>query len=165
MDKRPEIRRLYWFEFFKSLSRELINPFIPVFALILGASNFLLGTLSSLTTLVGLLSQLLFMIAVIKTKRKEQTLMLATICWSVKWIFIGRSKNPYELIAFLSLQSVFSALMTLSWTELFVSSVPNYLRGRVVSKINWFNKVGSVIATLVSGYVLQKFGFISFIFT
>ncbi|MCD6402978.1 MAG: MFS transporter [Candidatus Aenigmarchaeota archaeon] len=165
MENRPEIKRLYWFEFFKSLSQEMINPFLPVFALVLGASNFLLGSMSSLVTLVGLISQLFFMVVVVKTKRKEESLIIATILWSLMWFVIGSSKDPYQLILFLSIQSFFSTLMTISWTEIFVSSVPNYLRGRIVSKINLFNKIGLVIATLVSGIVFNKYGFVPFIFS
>jgi MFS family permease len=80
------------------------------------------------------------------------------------WAVIGLSKNPYELIILLCTQSVFSALIVLSWTDLFVNSTSSHRRGEIIGKLNWYNGIGALLSTLASGYILTHYGFVNFIF-
>lgn len=157
-------KKFYRYEFFKSIGQGLVNPFIPVFALTLGASNFLIGFLSSSTNFVYLISQLLFSMWLWRMKRKSSILFMATIFWSLMWAVIGLSKSPYELIILLSFQSIFSALIVLSWTDLFVNSTSSYKRGKIIGKLNWYSGVGALFSTLASGYILTHYGFVKFVF-
>lgn len=159
-----EVEKFYRHKLFMALSQGLISPFIPIFALSLGATNFLIGELSSLTTLTNLIFQIIFMFWIVKVRKKNLVLFLSTTFWALSWLIVGISKNTYELIAYLCIQAIFMALVTLTWTELFVISIPSYKRGRIVSNLNYFNEIGLLISTLVSGYALMKYGFNSFLF-
>jgi MFS family permease len=159
-----EIENFYKYEFFKSFGEGLINPFITIFALTLGASNFLIGSLSGTTSVACVVSQLILSFLLLKVKRKGRILILATFFWSLMWIVIGFSRNPYQLIAFLSIQAIFSASITLSWTDFLVNSIPGYKRGEFISRLNWWNGFGAILATFASGYFLTKYGFIPFVF-
>jgi MFS family permease len=159
-----EMENFYGYEFFKSFGEGLINPFITIFALALGASNFLIGSLSGTISFVSVVSQLIFSFLLLRVKRKGWILVLATFSWSLMWIVIGFSRNPYQLIAFLSIQAIFSALITLSWTDFAVNFIPGYKRVRFIERLNWWNGFGAILATLVSGYILTNYGFIPFLF-
>lgn len=159
-----EMKIFYRYEFFKSLGQGLINPFITIFALVLGASNFLIGSLSATITFVSVVSQLILSFLLLKVKRKGWILILATFFWSLMWIVVGFSRNPYQLIIFLTIQAIFSALITLSWTDFLVNNIPWYRRGEYIGRLNWWNGLGAILATFVSGYFLDKYGFIPLLF-
>jgi MFS family permease len=80
------------------------------------------------------------------------------------WIVVGLSRNPYQLIAFLSIQAIFSALMVLSWTDFAVNFIPGYKRVRFIERLNWWNGFGAILATFASGYFLTNYGFVPFVF-
>lgn len=91
-------------------------------------------------------------------------LLLSTITWALMWILIGKSSNAYELILFLAVQAIFSAAITLSWTALLVNTIPSYKRGRIIAEINRRSVLGSMFATIISGYLIKNYGFIQAIF-
>jgi len=160
------MKNFYRFEFFRALSSGLISPFISIFALTLGASNLIIGYTSAFTQLCYISFQLLISFILVKKKKAlgSSALFFATFFWALMWLIIGKSKNPYELLLFLGMQAIFTAVIALSWTNLIVSSTQSYKRGRIISELNRMNTIGSIIATLLSGYILNKYGFASFVF-
>jgi MFS family permease len=52
------IARIRFSTFLAALSLNLFSPFISMYALKLGATNFQIGLISSLTTLVSIIAQL-----------------------------------------------------------------------------------------------------------
>jgi MFS family permease len=160
------MKNFYRFEFFRALSSGLISPFISIFALTLGASNLIIGYTSAFTQLCYISFQLLISFILVKKKKAlgSSSLFFATFFWAFMWLIIGKSKNPYELLLFLGMQAIFTAIIALSWTNLIVSSIPSHKRGRTISELNRRNAIGSIIATLIAGYILNKYGFVSFVF-
>ncbi|MEM5812749.1 MAG: MFS transporter [Candidatus Aenigmatarchaeota archaeon] len=160
------MKRFYRFEFFRAFSSGFISPFITLFALALGASNILLGYLNASIQFSYIIMQLIISYFLLRQRKfgGGLTLFIATLSWSLMWIIIGRSSNPFELILFLSIQAIFSAAITLSWTSMLVNTIPSYKRGRTIAEINRRSVLGSMLATMISGYFIKSYGFIQPIF-
>lgn len=160
------MKRFYRYEFLRSFANGFISPFISIFALFLGASNILIGYLNASIQFTYVLMQLIISFFLLRQRKfsGRLTLFIATLSWALMWIFIGRSSNTYELIFLLAVQAIFSACITLSWTTLLVNTTPSYKRGRIIAEINRRSVLGSMIATILSGYFINKFGFFQTIF-
>lgn len=160
------MKRFYRYEFFRAFASGFISPFISIFALTLGASNILIGYLNAALQFTYVVMQLIISFFLLRERRFSGglTLFLSTIFWALMWIIIGKSSNVYELILLLSTQSIFSAAITLSWTTLLVNIIPSYKRGRVVAEINRRSVFGSMLATIVSGYLINRYGFFNIVF-
>lgn len=164
MTRRDEHKPLYHLSFFESLANGTISPFLPIFALSLGATKTLIGLQSSLPRILGNLSQL-FWTSFTETVRKKKFLVIVGgLLWSVLWLPIAYSKDPYMLIALLTLQSIVAAVGVPAWTILFIETSPNYKRGEITGELRWYMGIGSLLSTLFAGFILNKFGFIPFIF-
>lgn len=160
------MKRFYRYEFFRSFASGFISPFISIFALFLGASNLLIGYLNAAIQFSYVLMQLVISFLLLRQRKFSGglTLFLSTFLWAFTWVIIGRSSNAYQLILFLAIQAIFSAAITLSWTTLLVNTIPSYKRGRMIAEINRRSVLGSMLATLLAGYLIKNYGFTNTIF-
>lgn len=158
------MKTFYSSSFLNAISESLIGPFMPIFALYLGATKTLIGLLSSLPNLTGLFSQLFWSSVTETIKKKGFLVVIGGIFWSIFWIPIAYTKDPFHLVVFVTLQALFSSIAIPAWTALLIRLTPSYKRGSIVGYLNTFGGVGSFIGTLVAGFILNKFGFIPFLF-
>ncbi|MEM7816372.1 MAG: MFS transporter, partial [Candidatus Aenigmatarchaeota archaeon] len=160
------MKRFYHYEFFRAFSSGFISPFISIFALFLGASNLIIGYLNAAIQSSYIMMQLVISFFLLRQRKFSGrfALLFSTVSWALMWIVIGRSSNPYELILFLVIQAIFSAAITLSWTTLLVNTIPSYKRGRIIAEINRRSVLGSMVATIISGYLIKNYGFMQAIF-
>jgi len=78
------IARIRISTFFGALALNLFSPFISMYALKLGATNFQIGLISSLTTLVSVIAQLLSLPFTLSLRKK---LILYIVFDSIGTIF------------------------------------------------------------------------------
>ena len=157
------IKSFYNSSFLRSLAEGLINPFLPVFALSLGATKILIGLLSTLPNLTSLFSQLFFG-SLTEILKKKLFVIVGGIFWAVFWIPIAYVSDPVHLVILITIQSVLSSMAIPAWTSLLIQSTPSYKRGSIVGYLNTFSGIGSFIGTLLAGVILNRFGFIPFFF-
>lgn len=154
----------YTSSFFQSLASGLINPFIPVFAFLLGASKPLIGLTSTFPRLSQLFSQLIWGSLSEGIRSKKFLVFLGGVAWSLLWIPIASVENPIQLIILLTLQSFLGAVAIPAWTVLLIHSIPKYKRAEISGKINTVSGLGSFVGTMIAGFVLNKLGFVYFLF-
>jgi MFS family permease len=148
----------------QGLAEELISPFIPLYALSLGATKALIGLVSSLPNVAGLLSQALWGSVAEIAKKKKFLVIIGGIVWSLFWIPISFVKDPYALIALLTLQSILSSVTVPAWTIMFIELSPKYKRGEISGNLNTASGIGYFVGNILGGLILRQFGFGYFIF-
>ena len=157
-------RTYYYSSFLASLASNLISPFLSIYALFLGATKTLIGLLSGLQQLINIFFQPFWGRITESVRRKKRFIIIGKIIWAILWIPIAFVKNPYQLIALISIQSIFSAAVTPAWISLLIRIIPRYKRGRARGNINIFSQTGAFIGSLIGGFLLNKYGFIPFVF-
>jgi len=158
------MKHFYVSSFVQGLAEELIAPFIPLFALSLGATKTLIGLVSSLPNITGLLSQVLWGSVVEIAKNRKFLVILGGIVWSLFWIPISFVKEVYTLIILLTLQSILSSITVPAWTIMFIQLSPKYRRGEVIGNLNTASSLGYFVGSMIGGLILRQFGFVYFIF-
>lgn len=159
-----DIKSFYTSNFFGSLADALISPFIPVFALALGATKALIGLTSTLPTLSNLFSQLFWGSLSESTGKRSVLIIFGGLAWSIMWIPIALVQDPLQLILLLSVQSLLSAASLPAWTTLFIQMIPSYKRAYMTSNLNLVGSGGYFIGTLAGGFILNRLGFVPFLF-
>ena len=158
------IQTFYKSSFLASLADGMISPFLSIFALSLGATKMIIGLLSSLPTLASLLSQVLWAALTETMKKKSWMIILGGVLWSLLWIPIAFVHDPIQLIFLIAIQSFLSAMTTPAWTSFLIMLIPSYKRGEINADINTIAAIASFIGTMISGFLLNKFGFVYGIF-
>jgi len=159
-----DIKSFYTSTFFRSLADALISPFISVFALALGATQVLIGLISSLPTLASLFSQLFWGSLSESIEKKSMLIILGGIAWAVMWVPIAMVKDPVQLLFLLTIQSLLAAASAPAWTALLIQIMPVYKRMYITGNLNLISSAGALIGTLLGGLVLNAFGFVPFLF-
>lgn len=157
-------RTYYYSSFFASFANNLVSPFLAIYALFLGASKFLIGLLSGLPQLIKLIFQPMWGVITESIRKKVILIIIGKIAWALLWIPIAFVKNPIHLILLVTLQSFFTAALTPAWTSLLIKIIPSYKRGKAKANINVFSESGAFFGSLIGGFLLNKFGFIPFVF-
>jgi MFS family permease len=159
-----EIKHFYSSTFFRSLAEALISPFISLFALSLGATKAIIGFMSSFSNLANLFSQLIWGSLSVAVKKKSILIIFGGIAWALMWIPIAFAKDSIQLLLLLVIQSSLSAASVPAWNTLLISILPSYKRAFLAGNLNLIESAGSFIGTLLGGFILNKFGFIPFLF-
>jgi len=150
--------------FFTALALNLFSPFVSLYALKLGATNFQIGLISSLTTLVSIFAQLLSLPFTLSLRKKLILYIVFNSIGSLFLIPIAFVKNASELILYLSLQAFFFSFPLQIWNEFQIKSFPKWNRGTEIGILNKIAGLGAFIAYVVAGYVIRKYGFIPYLF-
>jgi len=158
------VKSFYTSNFFRCLADALISPFIPVFALFLGATKVLIGLISTLTTLASLFPQIFWGTLGESMGKKNILIIFGFVTWAVMWVPIALVKNPVQLLFLLAIQSLLSAAASPAWTSLFIHITPSYKRAYTASNLDLIGSAGSFIGTLLGGFILNSLGFIPFLF-
>ena len=158
------LKPFYGSTFFRSIANGLINPFIPVFALALGASKTIIGLTTTLPNISKLFSQLLWGSLSEVTKKKKILVIVGGVLWAILWLPVALVKDPVQLIILLTIQSFLASMSIPSWTVLLIRSTPKYKRGEINGRVNTISGIGTFIGTMVAGFVLNRFGFVWFLF-
>jgi MFS family permease len=157
-------KRIKYSTFFSSLAGSLFSPFLTLYALYLGASNFQIGLISSLTSIFAIIAQLLGTPIIESTRKK---ILLYIIFNSIGYLFfipISLINNSIHLLFLISLQTFFFSFPLQVWNETLVKIFPKWRRGREIGLINKIGSLGSLIAYITAGYIIRKFGFIPYLF-
>jgi len=154
----------YQTAFLSALASSLITPFIPMYALRLGATKTMIGLISALTSFLSILSGLFWAALVESSKRRVMFVILGYLLWGIFWIPIAFCKDSLQLLLILSFQAILSAMITPAWQSMLVNVTSKFQRGRFVSKVNLASSIGSFIGSLIGGYIIYSFGFVPFLF-
>jgi len=167
---------------FASVKTALGDSYITPFAIAINSSNFLIGMISSISGLIGPISQWVGSRLIEKYKRKK-IILTATLYEALAWIpliliaFLFYKKIltsflPLLLLLFFSLYVIIASITSPSWFSWTGDLVDKDYRGKWFSKRNFALGIVSIIFTIIAAFFLDflknrgqiVFGFITLFF-
>ena len=149
--KEADLKPLYTRSVVNSLSGGMVNPFMSVYAVELGASSSDMGWFQSSTNIANNLMQVFWGRLSDRSKRRIPFIVFGGLTLSILWIPMIFVTNATQLIALLAIQALVGSMATPAWTALIGDLVPHLKLGKANASINLWASIGGVVATLASG--------------
>ena len=140
------------------------NPFMSVFAMALGATNYMVGLLVSLPALLGMIGQAIGALLAGGTRRKLPVVVL--------WAALGRSffllfallpflpvPRAWVFVLAVGLMNLPASVAGLTWTALVQRLFPPRHRGQIFGQRNAFISAATLLATALGGWLLTALPF------
>ena len=153
-----DLKPLYARSVVSSFSSGMVSPFTAAYAVKLGASSSDMGWFQSSTNLSNNLMQVFWGGLSDRIQRRIPFIVFGSVILAVLWIPMIFVANATQLIILLSAQALIGSMATPAWTALIGDLVPSLKLGRVNAAISLWSTVGSVAATVASGYVMISIG-------
>jgi MFS family permease len=153
-----DLKPLYIRSVVSSFSSGMVSPFTGAYAVKLGASSSDMGWFQSSTNISNNLMQVFWGRLSDGTKQRIPFIVFGTIFLSVLWIPMIFVATATQLIVLLAVQALIGSMATPAWTALIGDLVPSLKLGRANAAISLWSAVGSVAATLISGYIMISIG-------
>lgn len=149
---------LYKRALLSSFSSGLISPFIPIYAAQLGASSTEIGLVQAINSVSPSIAQIPWGFVIDKIRRRVLFMSLGGFLFSFSLIFLIFADDPIKFIITVLLAYVFSAMAAPALNSLIgeYSSVSS--RGKILAKLNAMASLGSMPATVLSGYIIYRVG-------
>ncbi|MBO3840063.1 MAG: MFS transporter [Thermoproteota archaeon] len=157
-DASRKLKWMYGRAFASSLSNGMISPFIYVYAARIGASSGEIGWMHSFNNLFTNSLQVPFGRLTDNIGRKVLIIVVTSLLASLLWIPIALITLPQLFIFLIALQFLLAAASVPAWNALIRESTQASFRSIAISNINIASLIGSLIATLFSGWFIDYSG-------
>ncbi|MEM2929920.1 MAG: MFS transporter [Thermoproteota archaeon] len=156
-ENRRKLTPIYGRAFASSLSNSMVSPFIYVYAARIGASTSEIGWMYSFNNLFsnslqvpwGRLSDML--------ERRISIIVATSIVASLIWIPVALTTEPKIFLMLVALQFLLSSASIPAWNALLSETTQPSFRSLVVSNINVASLLGSLVATIFAGWLIDYF--------
>lgn len=147
------------------LGLNLVQPFIGIFAVKLGATNYQIALLSSAPAVVSLLAMIPGARFIDRFPRKKRVTM--GFLFAHRLFFLALATIPFftpdrragALVALIALMNLPGAISNVAWQSFISGIVPASLRPRAFASRNrWMNLVGTIVV-LIAGRLLDLLSF------
>ena len=155
LNKIPEKEKLYSRGALATFSVGMVDPFLTTIAIDMNISSSLMGWLRAITNLLGTFIQPFFGFLSDKVKRRSILIALSNLLYSTTWIVLLFINDVIFLIIMAGFLSLVGSLGVPAWTALLGEVVPTKIRGRVLSKVNWFSQFSNIASTILGGLLLN----------
>ena len=138
--KKSEKRALYSRTIAMSTSRGLVQPFVSMIALTMGASSGLLGWIQSISNLLSTFLSPFFGRLSDIVKRRKPFIIISTIAWGIPYAFLYFIKPDFSwaIVIVVALVNLLLSLGLPAWTALLNELFPRDVRGKLTGRIFWF---------------------------
>ncbi|MCS7145756.1 MAG: MFS transporter [Nitrososphaerota archaeon] len=147
------IKRLYARSVLSSLSNGASQPFIAVYAAVLGATSSQIGFLHAVNNLAASAFQPLWGFLSDKSGARVKPILYSTLVSSLLWVPILLVGDPAVYIAIVGAQFIVASVSAPIFTALIGEVVPLATRSMIVAALNFWSQAGSLISTLSVGFV------------
>lgn len=159
-EEKPKWTKSYYLSSLaSSISSGMLTPFISIYALKLGANLLQIGFLLSLPSLASTIVQLFWANITTRVGKRKMFVIFSGIVNSFFWAFMGLCTNANQLLIFLGLQSMLSAIGAPAGSGLITTLLPKSLRGRIIAEVNKYSTIGVMVGTIVAGPLLDLLSF------
>lgn len=159
-EEKPKWTKSYYLSSLaSSVSSGMLAPFIPIYALKLGANILQIGLLLSLPSLASTLVQIFWASITTRVGKRKIFIIFSGVVNSIFWAIMGLCKDSNQLLILLGLQSMLSAIGAPAGSGLITTLLPKSLRGRIIAEVNKYSTIGAMLGTLVSGPLLDILSF------
>ncbi|MCL4424510.1 MAG: MFS transporter [Firmicutes bacterium] len=140
------------------------NPFVSVFAMALGATNYMVGLLNSLPAFTTVLAQLLGAYITNRFPSRVRVALWATFLHRITFLLLTclpflPVNRAWVLIFTVILANLPAGVAGLAWTTLMGELFPLEYRGKVFGERNAYVGAVTLLATALGGVVLGKIAF------
>jgi len=154
LSNNNDLKPLYARSILSSFGSGTVSPFISVYAVKLGASASEMGWFQSVSNLAPNMMQLPWGKLSDKIGRRVPFIIMGGLITSVLWIPLLFVTSATQLVVVIAIQSVLGSMATPTWTALIGDLVHSSKRGITTAAISRLAGVGSLLATLASGYLM-----------
>lgn len=151
-------KTLYIRQAANSFGGGLINPFVPIYAVQLGASAVELGWLRSLNNLFSNVMQILWGIASDRVGRYVPFIVIGGAVSSLLWLPMLFVTTTWQLIFVVAVQALSNSMVAPAWAALLGRILPKAERATGTANVNAAASLGTISATLISGLLMQRIG-------
>lgn len=151
-------KTLYIRQAANSFGGGLINSYIPIYAVQLGASAAELGWLRSLNNLFSNVTQILWGTASDRVGRYVPFIVLGSAVSSLLWLPMLFVTTTWQLILIVAVQALSNSVVAPAWAALLGRILPRAGRATGTANINAAASLGTISATLISGLLMQRTG-------
>ncbi|BAS26646.1 MFS transporter [Limnochorda pilosa] len=165
---RPNRKAMHaslWDGIWSSASENAMLPFIPMFALALGAGPAAIGLVAAFPTLLGNLFQIPAARLAERFGHRRLYLLgsLGRLLWLpvalLPFLDLPADTAVALLIGLLSLRTAVISLAVPAWTTLMAQAVPLRLRGRYFSNRNLYASLSALLAAASGGWLVRLAGY------
>lgn len=136
----------------------VINPYVPIYAVQLGASPSEMGWLRSLNNLFSNVMQVPWGMGSDRIGRYVPFIVLGGAISSLLWLPVLFVTTPWQLIVIVALQALANSMVAPAWAALLGRVLPKSARGAGTANINAAASLGAISATLSSGFLMTRVG-------
>jgi len=154
-EEKPS-RTLYLRQVASNFSGGVINPYVPIYAVQLGASPSEMGWLRSLNNLFSNVMQIPWGMACDRIGRYVPFIVLGGIVSSLLWLPVLYVTTPWQLILIVAFQALANSMVAPAWAALLGRVLPRSARGSGTANINAAASLGAISATLFSGLLMTR---------
>jgi MFS family permease len=157
-DADQGLKILYRRTFLASFGGGLIGPFIPIYATQLGASPSEIGLVQAINSVSPSMAQIPWGLVVDRVKRRKPFLFLGSLLYALALLLLLQVSGVVEFIIIILLSYVLSAMAAPALNSLIGDYSSRIGRGKTLAKLNAMASMGSMPATIISGYILYRVG-------
>ncbi len=150
-----ELKTIYTRQIAVAFSNGFASPFVSVLMVQLKASAFMLGLMSSITNFVSNFFQFIWGTVTDAVGRKIPFILVGGLGASLIWLFAIGTHTAQFLLILIAFQSFMNSMVTPALSALIGDVAPPMRRGRISASLNIFSSLGSLLATLISGYIMM----------
>jgi len=151
----PEKGKIYSRSALATFSGGMVDPFLTIFAVDMGATGAQMGWLRAISNLLGNFMQPVFGFLSDKVNRRSIFIALSNILYSSTWILLLFINNVNMLVVMAGILSLFVSFGTPAWTALLGEIIPTRIRGKIIANVNWFIQLSAIISILLGGIFLN----------
>jgi len=146
-----QARRLYARSVLSALATGASQPFIAVYAVLLGATSSQVGVLHAVNNLAANALQPLWGFLSDRSGARIKPIVLSTLASSALWVPVLIVKDAAMYISIVSVQLITSSVSAPLFTTLVSEVIPAASRSAAVAALNLWGQAGSLISTLSLG--------------
>jgi MFS family permease len=141
-----------------SFGMGMVNPFLGAYAVQLGASSSEMGWFQSSANMSNNVLQVFWGKLSDKLGERVPFIVMGNLVIMALWIPMIFVENATQLIVLVVIQALLGSMATPTWVALIGDLVPSTRLGRVNASISLWASLGTLVATLVSGFVMVSVG-------
>ncbi|MEM2309454.1 MAG: MFS transporter [Candidatus Bathyarchaeia archaeon] len=149
---------LYKRALLSSFGSGLIGPFIPIYVTQLGASSAEIGLVQAINSVSPSIAQIPWGFFVDKVRRRTLIVALGNFLYAFMLLLLLGIRNVTDFIIVVLLAYVLSAMSVPALNSLIGELSDRVGRGKVLARINAMASLGSMPATVISGYIIYRVG-------
>lgn len=153
---KERLKWMYGRSFVSSLSNGMISPFIYVYAARIGVSSGELGWMYSFNNFFTNSLQVPWGRLSDRIGKRVIIIVATSLLASLLWIPIALITEPRVFLMLVALQFLLASVSVPAWNALLRESTQAFFRSIAVSNINIASLLGSLIATIFSGWLIDS---------